>query len=60
MTFAWLLGKFAGSVINVNNDNSVEVKKRILLANKGFYGLKRQFRSQFVSKKQSKTVKKPA
>jgi hypothetical protein len=26
-----------------------EIKKRILLANKGFYGLKRQFRSQFLS-----------
>ena len=38
-----------GSLINVNNDNSVEIKKRILLANKGFYGLKRQFRSQFLS-----------
>ena len=38
-----------GSLKNVNNDNSVEIKKRILLANKGFYGLKRQFRSQFLS-----------
>jgi hypothetical protein len=37
------------SLINVNNDNSVEIKKRILLANKGFYGLKGQFRSQFLS-----------
>jgi hypothetical protein len=32
----------------VNNDNSAEIKKRILLANKGFCGLKRQFRSQFL------------
>jgi sorting nexin-29 len=40
---------YLGSLINVNNDNSVEIKKRILLANKGFYGLKRQFRSQFLS-----------
>jgi len=40
---------YLGSFINVNNDNSVEIKKRILMANKGFYGLKRQFRSQFLS-----------
>ena len=33
----------------VNNDNSVAIKKRILMANKDFYGLKRQFRSQFLS-----------
>ena len=39
------------SLINVNNDNSAEVKMMILLANRGFYGLKRQFRSQFVSPK---------
>jgi len=38
-----------GSLINVNNDNSAQIKKRILLANKGFYGLKRQFRCQFLS-----------
>jgi len=38
-----------GSLINVNNDNSAEIKKRILMANKGFYGLNRQFRSQFLS-----------
>jgi len=37
------------SLINVNNDNSAEIKKRILMANKGFYGLKRQFRSQYLS-----------
>ena len=36
------------SLINVNNDNSAEIKKRILIGNKGFYGLKRQFRSQFL------------
>ena len=40
---------YLGSLINVNNDNSVEIKKRILMANKGFYGLKRQFKSQFLS-----------
>ena len=40
---------YLGSLVNVNNDNSVKVKKRILPANKGFYGLKRQFRSQFLS-----------
>ena len=40
---------YLGSLINVNNDNSAEIKKRILMANKGFYGLKRQFRSQFLS-----------
>jgi len=37
------------SLINVNNDNFVEIKKTILMANKGLYGLKRQFRSQFLS-----------
>jgi len=40
---------YLGSLINVNNDNSAEIKKRILMANKGFYGLKRQFRSHFLS-----------
>jgi len=40
---------YLGSLINVNNNNSAEIKKRILMANKGFYGLKRQFRSQFLS-----------
>ena len=38
-----------GSLVNVNNDDSVEIKKRILWANKSFYGLRRQFRSQFLS-----------
>jgi len=27
---------YLGSLINVNNDNSTEIKKRILMANKGF------------------------
>jgi len=36
---------YLGSLINVNNNNSAEIKKIILMANKGFYGLKRQFRS---------------
>ena len=40
---------YLGSLINVNNDNSAEIKKRVLLANKGFCGLKKQFRSQFLS-----------
>ena len=40
---------YLDSLINVNNDTSAEIKKRILIANKGFYGLKRQFRSQFLS-----------
>jgi sorting nexin-29 len=39
---------YLGSLINVNNDNYVEIKKIILLANKGFYGLKRRFRSLFL------------
>jgi len=39
---------YLGSLINVNNDNSSEINKRILMDNKGFYGLKRQFRSQFL------------
>jgi sorting nexin-29 len=41
--------KYLGSLVDVNNNNSVEIRKIILLANKCFYGLKRQFRSQFVS-----------
>jgi sorting nexin-29 len=40
---------YLGSLLDVNNDNSVEIRKRILLANKCFYGLKRQFRSPFLS-----------
>jgi hypothetical protein len=40
---------YLGSLIDANNDISAEIKKRILLANKGFYGLNRQFRSQFIS-----------
>jgi sorting nexin-29 len=40
---------YLGPLLDVNNDNSVEIRKRILLANKCFYGLKRQFRSQFLS-----------
>jgi len=39
---------YLGSLININNDNSVEIKKIILMANKGFNGLKRQFRYQFL------------
>ena len=42
---------YLACIIDANNDISVEIKKRILLANKGFCGLKRQFRSQFLSKK---------
>ena len=53
-----------GSLINVNNDNSAEIKKRILMANKGFYGLRRQFRSQFLAIKNKiklyKTLTRPA
>ena len=37
------------SLINANNDNSAEIKKRNLMVNKAFYGLKRQFRSHFLS-----------
>jgi hypothetical protein len=50
---------YLGSLININNDNSAEIKKRILLANKGFYGLKRQFRSQFLSIKNKVQLYKP-
>ena len=50
---------YLGSLINVNNDNSAEIKKRVLLANKGFYGLKRQFRSQFLSIKNNVKLYKP-
>ena len=39
---------YLGTLINVNNDNSAEIKKRIVMANKGLYGLKRQLRSQFL------------
>jgi len=35
--------------ISVNNDNSAEITEKVLMANKGFYGLKRQFRSQILS-----------
>jgi hypothetical protein len=40
---------YLGSLLDVNNDNSVKIRKRILLANKCFYALKRKFRSQFLS-----------
>jgi hypothetical protein len=40
---------YLGSVVGVNNDNSVEIRKSILLGNKYFYGLKRQFRTQLLS-----------
>jgi hypothetical protein len=40
---------YLGSLINANNDNSAEIKKRILWGNKSFYGLRRQFRSQLLS-----------
>jgi sorting nexin-29 len=40
---------YLGSLVDVNNDNSDEIRKRILLAYKCFYGLKRQFRSQILS-----------
>ena len=43
-----------GSLLNVNNDNYAEINKRILMANKSFYGLKRQFRSQFLSIKKNR------
>ena len=46
---AFIVWHISRPIINVNNDNSAEIKKRILMANKGFYGLKRQFRSQFLS-----------
>jgi hypothetical protein len=49
---------YLGSLINANNDISVEIKKRILLTNKGFYGLKRQFRSQFLSIKNKRKLYK--
>jgi len=38
-----------GSLININNDNFAEINKIILMVSKGFCGLKRQFRSQFLS-----------
>jgi hypothetical protein len=38
-----------GCLIDANNGISAEIKKKILLDNKGFYGPKRQFRSQFLS-----------
>jgi hypothetical protein len=42
---------YLGSLIKANNDNSAEIKKRVLWVNKSFYGLRRQFRSQFLSMK---------
>jgi hypothetical protein len=56
---------YLGSLIDANNGISVEIKKkkRILLANRGFYGLKGQFRSQFLSIKNKiklyKTLMRP-
>jgi len=47
---------YLGSLINVNNHNSVEIKKMIGMANKGFYGLKRQFVSIFIHKKYNKII----
>jgi len=51
---------YLGSLIN---DNSAEIKKIILMVNKSFYGLKRQFRSQFLSTKNKiklyKTLTRP-
>jgi hypothetical protein len=43
---------YLGSLINAN-DNSAEIKKRILWANKSFYGLRGQFRSVLIYKKQN-------
>jgi hypothetical protein len=40
---------YLGSLIDANSDISVEIKKGILLAHKGFCGLERQVRSQFLS-----------
>jgi len=40
---------YLGPLINFKIANSEEIKKRILMANKGFHELKRQFRSQFLS-----------
>ena len=48
-----------GSLLNVNNDNSVEIKKRILWANKSFYGLRRQFLSIKNKIKLYKTLIRP-
>ena len=40
---------YLGSLINISSDTSIEIRKRIVLANKCFYGLKRQFRSHLLS-----------
>jgi hypothetical protein len=40
---------YLSSLMNANNDNCAEIQERILWANKCFYGLRRQFRSQFLS-----------
>jgi sorting nexin-29 len=39
---------YLGSLVDVKNDNSVEIRERLLLANECFDGLKRQFRSQLL------------
>ena len=40
---------YLGFLMDLNNDNSAEIQKRILMANKCFCGLKRQFSFQFLS-----------
>lgn len=54
---------YLGSSVSCNNDNNLEIKKQILIANKYFYGLKNQLKSHILSQKSKiilcKTVIRP-
>jgi sorting nexin-29 len=41
---------YLGSDVNCNNDNSAEIQKRILTANRCFHGLRKRLRSHLTSK----------
>jgi hypothetical protein len=43
--------RYLGSSVNCNNDNSRKVRKRILTANRCFYGLRNQLKSQILMEK---------
>ena len=42
---------YLGSEVNCENDNKTEIRKRIMLANKCFYGLRTRFKSHIISRK---------
>jgi hypothetical protein len=47
---------YLSCLINVNNDKYAKIKKRILWANKSFYGLRRQLVSVLIHKKQNQII----